>query len=130
MQRRMMTDECLYDTFISQGGKPKEKHPLFFVFKVVKLDNWFSNGVAIKIKLNGIPSEYISFILGDSGEITKNNGIMVQEIQHGKVTMYNKEMLLDVMKAYNGTLDNFMSEIKDKHNYIEVQLWNDDYCVL
>ena len=129
--RRLMNDEYLYDKFISLGGKPIEKHPLSFVLHGSKwLHNWFSNGLVMKIKLNEIPFECISFTLGDSGEITKKNGIMVQEIQHSKVTMYNKEMLLDVIKTYNGTLDDFMKEVTDKYKYIEAQLWNDDYCIV
>ena len=127
--RRMMQDEYLYNLFLSLGGKPKEKHPLSFVLQGSEfLCNWFGNGLAFKIRLNNIPSEYISFTLGDSGEVTKKDGVMVQEIQEGKLTMYTKEMLFNIIKEYNSTLDDFMNEIKEKYKYIEVQLWNDDYC--
>ena len=78
--------------------------------------------------LFSIPSEYISFTLGDSGELTKKNGVMVQEIQEGKLTMYTKEMLSNIIKRYNGTVDDYMNEIKERYKYIEVQLWSDDYC--
>ena len=129
--RRMMTDKYLYNMFTSLGGKPKEKHPLSFVLQGSEfLDNWFGNGLVFKIKLSSIPSDCISFTLGDSGEATKKNGVMVQEIQHNKLTMYNKKMLLEVIEAYNGTLDNFMNEIVNKYKYIEVQLWNDYYCMI
>ena len=127
--RRMMQDEYLYTMFLSLGGKPKEKHPLSFVLQCSDfLDNWFGNGLVFKISLSNIPSEYISFTLGDSGEVTKKDGVMVQEIQEGKLTMYTKEMLFNIIKAYNGTIDDYMNEIKEKYRYIEVQLWNDDYC--
>ena len=128
--RRMITDEYLYNMFTSLGGKPKEKHPLSFVLQGSEfLDNWFGNGLKIKIPLKTIPSEYVSFTLGDSmAMLLKKDGEMVQEIQEGKLTMYTKEMLLNIIKEYNGTIDNYMNEIKEKYKYIEVQLWNDDYC--
>jgi len=37
-------------------------------------------------------------------------------------------MLLSSIFDYNGTIDEYMNEIIGKHCYIEVQLWNDDYC--
>jgi len=128
--RRMMTDEYLYHSFISLGGKPREKHPLFFVLQGSEwLHNWFGNGLAFRIKLNSIPSEYISFTMGDSGALTKKAGVMVQEIQGGSVAIYTKEMLLNSIQQYNGTIDNYMAYVAEQYRYIEVQLWNDDYCV-
>jgi hypothetical protein len=129
--RRMKTDEYLYNLFTSLDGKPKEKHPLSFVLQGSDfLDNWFGNGTINKIKLKNIPSRYVSFTLGDSMTVTKKDGLMVNEIQHGKLIMYTKEMLFDVLDRYNGTLDEFLNEIKEKHNYIEAQLWNDEYCTM
>ena len=127
--RRMMTDEYLYNLFLSLGGNPKEKHPLSFVFQGSEfLDNWFGNGTKIKIKLINIPADSISFTLGDSMAVTKKNGIMVKEIQNGKLTMHTKDELIKIINNYNGTINDFMSEITKKHTYIEAQLWNDDYC--
>ena len=126
--RRMKTDEYLYDLFISLGGKPKERHPLSFVLQGSDwLDNWFGNGIVIKIKLENVPSESISFTLGDSMRVTKKNGVMVNEIQEGVLTMYTKEMLLDAISQYDGIFEDFMDKMKEKYAYIEVQLWDDDY---
>ena len=127
--RRMKTDEYLYDMFTSLGGKPKEKHPLSFVLQGCDwLDGWFGNGLVYKIKLNTIPSEYISFTLGDSMvKLLQNDGVRVDEIQHGKLTMYTKEMLLSAINDYDGTVDDYMDYISNKYKYIEVQLWNDDF---
>ena len=127
--RRMMQDEYLYDLFVSLGGKPKENHPLSFVLQCSEyLKNWFDNDITIKIRLKDIPSEHISFTLGDSGELTKKNGVMVKEIQKGKLTMYTKEILLKKISEHDGTVEDFLCEITEKYNYIEVQLWSDDYC--
>ncbi len=120
--RRMKQDEYLYDFFVSLGGNPKEKHPLSFVLHGCDyLDKWFGNGTINKIKLENIPSEYISFTLGDS---------MSAYMRDGKLTMYTKEMLSDILHDYDSSIDDFMKEIVEKHYYIEVQLWNDDYCVI
>lgn len=130
--RRMMTDKYLYNKFISLGGKPVEKHPLSFVLHGSEwLDNWFGNGLTVKIKLSNIQSEYISFTLGDSMVmLLQKDGVRVSEIQHGKLTMYTKEMLFNSINEYDGTVDDYMNHIADRWKYIEVQLWNDDYCVV
>jgi len=115
--RRIKQDEYLFNLFTSLGGAPMEKHPLSFVLQGNDyLDNWFGNGVMTKIKLKDIPSEFISFTLGDSGAVTEKN----QEL-----TMYTKETLLNVILEYCGTIDAFMEEVSEKYHYIEVQLWND-----
>ena len=127
--RRMMTDRYLFDMFTSLGGKPKESHPISFVLQGSEfLDDWFGNGLSIKIELKNILSECISFTLGDSMAVTKKDGKMVKESQEGKLTMYTKEMLYKAINEFDGTIDEYMSEITKKYTYIEVQLWNDDYC--
>lgn len=118
--RRIKQDAYLYNLFCSLGGKPKEKHPLSFALQGSEyLNNWFDDGLITKILLKNIPSEYISFTLGDSGAAFKRTG---------KLTMYTKEMLFNILKEYRGTIDEFMNEIEKSCNYIEVQLWNDD-CI-
>lgn len=118
---RINQDKLLYELFVSLGGKPKEEHPLSFVLHGSEyLNKWFDNGIITKILLKDIPSESISFTLGDSGaSLAKNKSL----------TMYTKEMLINIMKKYKGTIDEFMSDTENKHYYIEVQLWNDDYCL-
>lgn len=119
--RRMMQDKYLYESFINLGGKPKEQHPLSFVLHGSDyLYRWFGNGIINKIKIENIPSEYISFTLGDSMSAFKRDG---------RLTMYTKQMLSEILYNYHGDIDDFMAEIVEKHYYIEVQLWNDDYCL-
>ncbi len=117
---RIKLDQCLYEAFISLGGKPKEEHPLSFVLQGSEyLDNWFDKGTITKILLKNIPSEHISFTYGDSGATLERSG---------EISVVTKEMLLNSLCDYKGTIDEFMDEIVKKHYYIEVQLWNDDYC--
>jgi GrpB-like predicted nucleotidyltransferase (UPF0157 family) len=116
---RLKADEMLFNEFAKLGGKPKERHPLSFVLQGSEyLDNWFENGTVVKIKLNDIPSEYISFTYGDScANIAKT----------GKTKIFTKEKLLSQISGFDGTLYDFMSYIEKEHIYIEVQLWKDEF---
>jgi len=117
---RMKTDAHLYDTFVSLGGKPKEKHPLSFVLQGSEyLHGWFDGGSVYYIPLKEIPSACISFTWSDSGATLQRTGVL---------TMYTKEMLFTIMKEYKGSINDFMAEIIKNHHYIEVQLWDDAYC--
>jgi hypothetical protein len=123
--RRMKTDEHLYHQFTSMGGKPKEKHPLFFVLQGSSfLDGWFGNGSKFEIMLKHIPSEAISFTLGDSNAIL----YPMRSREKGNLTMYSKEELISILRDYGGFIDHYMNQIAETCKYIEVQLWDDDYC--
>lgn len=117
---RIKQDARLYELFITHGGTPKVEHPLSFVLQGSEyLNNWFDNGTITKILLRDIPSEYISFTYSDSGAVINRTG---------EITVLTKEMLLNSICNYDGTIDDYMCEIVGKYKYIEAQLWNDDYC--
>ena len=116
---RLTTDKLLYERFVTLGGKPREEHPLSFVLQGSEyLDNWFDNGIVTKIPLSKILSEHISFTLGDSMSTLKRSG---------SIQMLSKEELLQKVREHQRTLEEFMEEIREKHGYIEVQLWSDEY---
>ena len=48
--------------------------------------------------------------------------------QNGTIAMLSKTDLLEKISTYEGTLEEFMEEVRAKYGYIEVQLWDDDYC--
>lgn len=117
---RLAADKAMYQAFITLGGNPRTEHPLSFVFQESEyLCDWFDNGVVTKIMLNKIPSEFISFTYGDSTATLNRTG---------SIKLVTKAMLLDSICKYEGTIDDYMKEIRDKYHYIEVQLWNDD-CI-
>lgn len=119
---RLATDKLLYERFSALGGKLREEHPLSFVLQGSEyLDNWFDNGIVTKIPLAKIASEHISFTLGDSMSTLKRNG---------DIRMLSKEELLQKVQEFSGTLEEFLEEIREKHGYIEVQLWSDEYCTM
>lgn len=115
--RRMKTDEFLFDNFSRLGGKPKEKHPLFFVLQGCDyLDNWFGNGVSYKINVNEIPPDSVSFSLGDS---------CAQYERTGRIQQFTLEQLLKQMKDFDGGTEEFMGYVSEHYTYIEAQLWDD-----
>lgn len=115
--RRLKTDEFLYDNFSRLGGKPKEKHPLSFVLQGCGyLENWFGKGISCKIKLSEIPSEVVSFSLGDS---------CAQYEKTGKIRQITKEQLLMQIKDFNGSIQDFLQNMLEEYSYIEAQLWDD-----
>lgn len=117
---RLRTDALLHSRFIQLGGKPAEEHPLSFVLQGSDfLDGWFGRGLITRIPLEGIPAESVSFTYGDSMTALK---------KHGDLTMLTRDMLFEVIAAYGGTLDDFLSDIAGQYRYIEAQLW-DDACL-
>lgn len=119
---RLAIDKLLYERFVAMGGNPLEKHPLSFVLQGSEyLNTWFDNGIVTKIPLSKIASEHISFTLGDSMSTLKRNG---------DIEMLTKEELVRKTQEYHGSLEECMEEIREKHGYIEVQLWSDGYCML
>ena len=115
---RIKVDKILKESFIELGGQPLEQHPLFFVLQgSAYLENWFDKGKITRVSLVDIPSASVSFVYGDSSAVYQRTG---------KLEVFTKEMILDSIKKYHGTIDDFLHYISDKYHYIEAQLWNDN----
>lgn len=115
---RLKTDRLLYDRFIKLGGKPLQEHPFSFVLQGSDfLNDWFDRGIVTTIPLNRIDSDYISFTYGDSMSTLKMNG---------EFTMLTKDMLLKAISDYDGTLEDFLTNVDNQYRYIEVQVWDDE----
>lgn len=113
--RRMETDRLLHQAFTRLGGKPEVEHPLSFVLQGSDyLHGWFDHGTITRIPLCSIPDEVISFTRGDSMSAPRPDST---------IPVFTKEMLLQKVEAYQGTLDDFMQEIANTCHYIEVQVW-------
>ena len=118
--RRIRTEKWLYDCFISLGGKPVTKHPLYFVLHGSDyLNEWFDKGKITKICLNNIDSKHISFTFGDS---------MAKMNKPERKDPFLKETLFELINKYNGDVSIFLDSIKEQYTYIEAQIWNDVYC--
>ena len=120
--RRIRTEEWLYDCFITLGGEPATRHPLYFVLHGSDyLNKWFDNGKTTKLLLDSIDSKYISFTFGDSA---------AKMDKPERKLPFTKETLFRIIDDYNGTINEYIDEIAKQWGYIEVQLWNDDCCIV
>jgi len=121
--RRIKAEKWLYDWFVKSGGEPKTEHPLYFVLEGSDyLNEWFGKGKIVKIPLSIIDTRHISFTLGDSCVIFD---------KENKREPFLKEKLYEMIETNNGRTEELLKMIyKDyQYNYIECQLWNNDYIV-
>ena len=66
------------------------------------------------IDLEDVPDDQVSFTFGDSCAV----------MQHGtKPDVLTKDMLLDRINAYEGSVDSFLKESLGEYVYVEAQLW-------
>jgi len=115
---RLKTDKLLFERFIELGGKPLQEHPLSFVLQGSDyLNEWFDCGTVTKVSLKCIPSDCISFTYGDSQSTLK---------RCGDFTMLTKDMLFKAISDFNGTIEEFLSDVVNRYHYIEAQVWDDD----
>lgn len=121
---RKAADEYVRNRFIELGGKPELGHPYSFVIgRCEYLREWFSDGEKIMLGLDAIPSEQISFTIGDSCAVLGKG--MEPEV-------LTKEMLLSEIEE-SGSLEAFCEKRLGKYAYVEVQLWQRPryrYCLL
>lgn len=123
---RFNTEKALYDQFVRKGGKPRIKHPYYFTLG--KCDEWFygQKGAfgCIELLLNEFDSDVVSFTYGDSVPT------FMEEFQDGKeyrsqvYTFSEIKHLIDKYGLPNiwNTFEKFGPE-----NYIEVQVWSDEF---
>lgn len=114
---RLQTDALLHRQFCAQGGQPKEIHPLSFVLQgSAYLQNWFDNGGIYTIPLAEIPSDSISFTIGDS---------CAQFERTGAIQMLTKEELLKGVEEAGGDPERYIDSLRGAYSYIEAQIWDD-----
>lgn len=113
---RKRADEYVREAFIRLGGKPRLLHPYSFVLTECEyLREWFDACDRITLDLADIPDDQVSFTLGDSCAL----------IIHGtEPVVLTKAMLLDRIRACDGSVDTFLQKSLGKYPYVEVQLWN------
>lgn len=118
-KKRIRTEEWLYNSFMALGGKPKSTRPLYFVLgESSYLNEWFENGIKIKLLLGDIDSEDVSFTFGDS----------MSKMDSGeRMDPFNKELLLKFIREKTDDIISFLSDLNKHNRYIEAQLWNDIY---
>ena len=119
---RLRAEERLYNKFIAHGGKPQEKHPLYFYVHGWDLSKKFwADSVTERLELDNIETCDISFTFGDSYKEVNNPD---------KSHFFMKDELMQLI-AKHGGIEELIAHVKSLLGYgmIEAQLWNDRYVV-
>lgn len=115
--RRLKTDAFLYAQFIALGGKPRVEHPLSFVLGCSGyLHEWFGAGKVIRLPLESLPEDRISFTFGDS---------MSTLDRRGSLTMLTLAMLKQEMACHPEGAAGWLRDVQAEYHYIEAQVWGD-----
>ena len=111
---RKAADELVREGFIRLGGKPRLAHPYSFVLgESDYLKGWFDGGESLRIPLEEIPEDRISFTLGDScAKYTRQEPLEV----------FTKRMICEKIRASGGSLEELVRSIAP-YGYVEAQLW-------
>lgn len=123
-RKRAATEKWLYNRFIEGGGKPKTKHPIYFVLgEHSGFQSFFGNQDKISIPLSHIDDMDISFTPRDSMHL-KSMGMT-------EGTVWNKKQFLRMINDSDKGVGEFIFDLpglfRNPGSYIEVQLWNDEY---
>lgn len=115
--RRLKTDALLHAQFIALGGKPQAEHPLSFVLgSSAYLHQWFGEGKVIRLAVESVAEEMISFTLGDS---------MSTLDKRGSLTMLTLSMLRAEMERHPEGAAGWLRDMQAEYHYIEAQVWGD-----
>ncbi len=111
---RKAADKLVRELFIFLGGKPQLEHPYSFVLgESDYLKAWFNEGDSLRIPLDKIPDELISFTLGDScAKYSRNDSLEV----------LTKQTLIERLRTFDDSLENLIQSIAP-YGYVEAQLW-------
>lgn len=113
--RRLKTDALLFRQFCALGGKPQTEHPLSFVLgSSPYLHQWFGEGRVIRLPVDSVPPEIISFTLGDS---------MSTLDKRGSLTLLTWPMLQEEMARHPEGAMGWLRDMQAEYHYIEVQVW-------
>ena len=111
---RKATDKLVREQFIRLGGKPRLEHPYSFVLgESDYLKTWFDEGDSLRIPLDEIPDELISFTLGDScAKYSRNDSLEV----------LTKRRLIERLHTFDDSPERLVRSIAP-YGYVEAQMW-------
>ncbi len=126
LRQRFNTEAVLYKQFVLKGGKPRIKHPYYFTLS--KCDTWFY-GVkkcfgCVEFSLEEFDPNVLSFTYGDSVPT------FMEEFQDGKEyrsQVYTYAEIINIIDKYG--MPNVWNPVEKfgPENYIEVQVWSDEF---
>ena len=126
LRRRFDTEKVLYDQFVQKGGKPRIKHPYYFTLG--KCDEWFygQKGAfgCVELSLEEFDLDAISFTYGDSIPTFMEE---FQDKKEYRSQVYAFSEIIALINKYG--MPNVWNEYEKfgPENYIEVQVWSDEF---
>jgi hypothetical protein len=124
IERRFELENIAYDIFISKGGKPKSKFPHYFVVEECNwLESWYEHGNYIKINIENINKEEVSFTYGDLFPTFSEH---INDNMEYRKNVYTYDEILRIIEKY-GLPQEWNSNGKyGPERYIEAHLWNNE----
>jgi hypothetical protein len=109
------------DLFIAKGGRPTNKYPHYMTLGPCEwIKQWYQNGREVKIPLDDVEPETISFTYGD---LFPTMRFKDDKPYRGKV--YLKNEILQLVDEYGWPQDWNKNGENGPERYIEVQVWDD-----
>lgn len=124
MERRHELERIAKDIFIEKGGRSKRSAPHYMVVeKCDWLETWYTNGRYIKIDIESLDVNTISFSYGDlfltfSDRFTDGREYRKQ--------VYTYDEILHMIKKYGLPQQWNKGGIHGPERYIEAQVWSND----
>jgi hypothetical protein len=124
VERRKELEKIALKIFIQKGGKPKSAYPHYFTVEECKwLESWYPEPNYIKINVDYLNTEEISFSYGDLFP-TFSDGINDNKEYRKKVYTYNE--IKEIIKKYGFPQDWNPYRKYAPEAYVEAHLWNED----
>jgi len=118
-QTRLKAEKWLRDKFITLGGKPQTKHPLYFyVHGWDGVPRFWAKNITERILLADIEPCDISFTFGDS----------CGAVDNPDMHFFMKDELMELISTH-GSIKNLLAHVTKQIGYgmIEAHLWDDKY---
>lgn len=128
-KERLITEDWLFNEFISKGGQPKTRHPIYFVLgESPHLEEAYGASYSsVKVALDDIDPLEISFTYPDSMATRfiagETEAVHYNSQYHGK--LFTKQGIFDVINKCGMPGEEWRTDPTRRFDYfIEAQVWN------
>jgi hypothetical protein len=128
IERRKELEKIALKMFIQKEGKPKSTFPHYFTVEECKwLESWYPEPNYIKIKVDYLNTDEISFSYGDLFP-TFSDGIDDKKEYRKNIYTYNE--IKEVIKNYGFPQDWNPYRKYAPEAYVEAHFWNEDITII
>lgn len=127
-EQRRRFEGLMHEQFVHKGGRPQRRVPHYAILGESEI--WARiRPSAIRIPLDGLPSDVISFTYTDSFANYVDRDLsgnpIPRKTQYG--TVYRREELSELFEQFGWPGDRWKTESNWAHDvYVEVQIWDDE----